>query len=334
MRSEHVASRATSLTGVRQSAVREAARRLRVDSRLVDVVTLLRAEGIEPLLLKGPVIARWLYAAEPSARPYTDIDLLVSPTDRDRAAATLIAQGYEMQGEPMPSGDEPHARAFERDSDAVAVDLHRVLHGMEHLSAERVWQAVSADVESLHVAGIDVAIPNEVVRTLHLVLHLSPRDGPGSKAWHDLSRGLEIIDRKTWKRAADLARTLGIGDEMGHRLSLVPAAATHLAALQLPSSETGLYAAMRITEAGSQARGVISLLQLAAQPSMRGRAAYIQAKLFPTADVLRDRYAVARRGGAGLVVAQMLRSAACLVALPLAVVDYRRARSSKRRRGT
>jgi hypothetical protein len=122
-----------SAASVNLAALRSAAFCLRVDSRLVDLVAALRAESIEPVLLKGPVISRWLYADDPSRRPYVDIDILVSPADRSTTSAVLSRLGYNMQGEPMPAGDEPHARWFARESDAVTVDLHRTLHGMENV---------------------------------------------------------------------------------------------------------------------------------------------------------------------------------------------------------
>lgn len=39
--------------------------------------------------LKGPALARWLYADEPALRPNSDVDLIVSPADTDRAQALL-----------------------------------------------------------------------------------------------------------------------------------------------------------------------------------------------------------------------------------------------------
>jgi hypothetical protein len=316
---------------VDESALYCAAQRLRVDSRLIEVASALRAGGIEPVLLKGPAIARWLYAEDPSARPYVDVDLLVAPGDRAKASAVLVGLGYVKQGEPMPDSDEPHARAYERDSDAVAVDLHRVLHGMESLCAERVWQAVSTDSEHLRIADVDIAIPNETVRTLHLVLHLSPRDGPGSKPWADLQRGLALIDAQTWHRAAQLARSLGIENEMGHRLANVPAAAALVAELRLPQRETDLWAAMRVTEAGSHARGVVSLLQFSARPGARERSAYVRAKLFPPSEVLRERHRIARGGRGGIALARALWVATCALRLPGAIHDWRRQRRGEPR---
>jgi hypothetical protein len=91
---------------------------------------------------------------------------------------------------------------------------------------------------------------------------------------------------------------LGIHREVGHRLALMPEAAELLSSLRLPRGETVLYAAC---ESGTKARtppGVISVLRLSAQSGARERLSYARAKLFPHADLLRDRYPFARRGGA------------------------------------
>lgn len=323
---------AASFPGVNQQALGVAASRLRVDGWAADAVVALRAGGVEPILLKGPVIARWLYADNLAARPYVDVDLLVSPADWDRAGAVLRGLGYEKQGEFMPEADEAHAQAFERPADRAAVDLHRVLHGMQNVPAQRVWDAVSADTELLQVGGREVAIPNEVVRALHLVLHITPRNGPGSKAWSDLLRGLCTIELGTWERAVALARALGIEQELGHRLALVPQAADLAASLQLPSDETGLYAALRVGERDTYPTGVISVLKLSAQQGTRERLAYARAKLFPSAELLRDRYTLARRGDVGLAVVRAWRFGRCVVGLPAAVWGWRRERLSPARR--
>ena len=60
-----------------------------VDWCTARVVRALRDRGVRPLLLKGPAVATWLYAENPRVRAYTDVDLLVAPTDRETAEAVL-----------------------------------------------------------------------------------------------------------------------------------------------------------------------------------------------------------------------------------------------------
>ena len=63
-----------------------------VDRATARVVTALRDEGVRSILLKGPVLADWLYADSP--RAYLDADLLVAPADVSRAEAVLDGLGY------------------------------------------------------------------------------------------------------------------------------------------------------------------------------------------------------------------------------------------------
>lgn len=60
---------------------------LRHERDIVTVVSLLRREGIEPVLVKGWAIAR--HYPEPGLRPYGDIDLCVSPTQFAQASQVL-----------------------------------------------------------------------------------------------------------------------------------------------------------------------------------------------------------------------------------------------------
>jgi hypothetical protein len=53
----------------------------------------LNRAGIEPVVLKGAYLARFVYPT-PGLRPFGDLDLLVRPEDRERAAEALMALGY------------------------------------------------------------------------------------------------------------------------------------------------------------------------------------------------------------------------------------------------
>jgi hypothetical protein len=63
-------------------ALRLTAHALARDVATAEVVEALRAAGVRSIVLKGPSIARWLYA-DGQPRPYGDTDLLVSPADLD-----------------------------------------------------------------------------------------------------------------------------------------------------------------------------------------------------------------------------------------------------------
>jgi hypothetical protein len=89
-----------------------------------------------------------------------------------------------------------------------------------------------------------------------------------------------------------------------------------------------LYAAARISHSERYSRGVISILQLVATTDLHGRLRYVTAKLFPPAQLLRERHELARHGRAGLAASRVLRVASCVVRLPAALLDWRRQRQA------
>ncbi len=57
-----------------------------------EVASAFASEGIGTVVLKGPVLARWLYPGE--VRPYVDADLMVAPDDRARTVSVLKRLGF------------------------------------------------------------------------------------------------------------------------------------------------------------------------------------------------------------------------------------------------
>lgn len=106
---------------LRRSAAQAAALRAADDEVRFAVLAALSRAGLEPLPLKGTVVAPLLYEA-PYLRPAHDLDVLV-PTAAARAAAaeTLAGLGF------FPAGDRfaptSHETAFTRGT-AVPVELH------------------------------------------------------------------------------------------------------------------------------------------------------------------------------------------------------------------
>jgi hypothetical protein len=113
---------------------------------------------------------------------------------------------------------------------------------------------------------------------------------------------------------------------MGCRLASLPEAHDLVCALGLPRRETSLYAAMRVGGTGAAPDGLVSILMLAGQTSLRRRIAYISGKLFPPAAMLEERYPIARRGAAGLGLARAARFASCAIGLPRALAAWRGSR--------
>jgi hypothetical protein len=254
--------------------------RLLVDGWTAEAVAALRADAVPVpvVLLKGPAVARWLYADAPHTRSYTDVDLLVAPADVDRAADVLRRRLGYRGGSPVRLAlAADHATTLYRERDGATVDLHWKLHGMEHLPADApVWPLLTADAEELVVAGRPVPVPGVVARTLHVALHVEPDDGPASQPSEDLRRAVERVDRATWAAAAAMARALDVDAEMGARLRLQPAGAQLADDLGLPARASTWFAVRQAGTLGT--RGVQVLV---APGSVREKTRRVARGLFP-----------------------------------------------------
>jgi hypothetical protein len=298
--------------------------RLRVDSWTAEVVGAMRARAIEPVLLKGPVIARWLYGDRPAERVYCDCDLLVAPEDTERARALLADLEFFAQEHPLIEVDEHHARIFLRSHDGANVDLHRTLHGMERLAPDRVWAMVRSHLAQMEVGGASVDIPDPVLRTLNVALHPVPTDGPTSQPWHDLELALARIDDTTWEAAVTLARELEIEHELSARLRRLPAGAALADRFRVTPHGSDYYDLVGAVTSGRAPQSVFTISHLRSQRTRRARIAYVRAKLFPPTEQLQRDHALARRGAAGVLLARAQRVIVVIGRLPRALLAYRR----------
>jgi hypothetical protein len=65
-------------------------------ARLLELLDLFQAAEVPVLVLKGPVLAQLLYG-DPTARSYSDLDILVRRKDAPRAARVLEENGYPLR---------------------------------------------------------------------------------------------------------------------------------------------------------------------------------------------------------------------------------------------
>jgi hypothetical protein len=196
---------------------------------------------------------------------------------------------------------------------------------MEELPAARVWETVTANTESLDVAGVTVEIPNEVVRTLHVALHVSAYDSEGSSPRVDVERAVVCVDRRTWRAAAELGKRLGIDGEMGARLRTVPQAVPLADELELPiRGAEPYYSRMALRRSAPAAYGIARLASLPGTAKAR----YVRAKFLPSAAWMRQRSRLARRGALGLFVAYVARIGGIVARCPrglLGWINFKRA---------
>jgi Uncharacterised nucleotidyltransferase len=205
-----------------RSAVMAAAQAAVVDRATAGVVRALRGHDVRPVLLKGPVLERWLYEHEP--RPYVDVDLLVSPDDRPRAEQTLRGLGYvqEIGDADIPPFDrELHAYTWTAPRQP-AVDLHRTLPGAEAPAGD-AWSALTRATEPMAVEGVEVEVLAPPARAVVVALHAAHHGTSERKPIDDLERALVRLDRDGWASAARLAAEIGAAEPFAAGLRLVPA---------------------------------------------------------------------------------------------------------------
>lgn len=95
------------------------------------LLQLLEQAGVPAMPLKGPGLARALYG-DPGVRRSLDIDLLVRPSDLDRALEVVMAAGYERPRDPSYAHGLPRLHYVLRHRGGLpAVDLHWRVHWYE-----------------------------------------------------------------------------------------------------------------------------------------------------------------------------------------------------------
>jgi hypothetical protein len=81
------------LSDLRQARLSGIARTLLISSQCSTIIAALQESGIPVLLIKGPALARTVYA-DPSLRQSSDIDLLVKPRDFEQCEKVMADLGY------------------------------------------------------------------------------------------------------------------------------------------------------------------------------------------------------------------------------------------------
>lgn len=302
---------------------------LRIDQVTVEVDAALRAEGIEPILLKGPALESWT-APEHRPRPYTDTDLLVDPAHRDAAGEVLEGMGFRpaMQLHDV-AGRRSVALPWRRE-DGANLDLHWSIVGMEQ-PPERVWEILSANTEPIVVGGRGMRCLSGGARALHVALH-AVQQGEGLRhERRDLDDALRLAPREAWERAAAVAAEVGALETFAAALRTHPVGTEYADAMDLPT-RLPIDLLLRQNPELPMSLGFESLARL---PSWRARLRLaIWGKLIPSPGFMRlwaPRLAV--RGPLGLAAAYVMRVPWLLFHAPRALVNWLRVRRVSARSG-
>jgi hypothetical protein len=300
---------------------------MRVDAATAEVVEALSARGIEPILLKGPSIARWLYP-EGETRAYKDCDLLIAPAQTSPAVEVLAQLGFqtEFEEEGLPDWWLEHASSWWRRADGVVVDLHRTLPGIG-VADEVAWRVLTARTDRLPVAGYPVRVLAPGARALHVALHAMHH----GERWHrpvaELERAVVALDDGTWQKAVRLAEELDAVSALATGLTLAAGGAELAERLGIAGA-TSTRAALLATTPPPVALGIDQLVRAR---GVRTRAAIMARKLVPPAGFMRRWHPIAARSRIGLVAAYLYRPVWILLRSPAAFRAWRRARRAAQR---
>jgi Uncharacterised nucleotidyltransferase len=302
---------------------------LALDAATREVVDALNAEGIRPLLIKGPAITRWLYKDMPS-RSYLDVDLLVSDADWPGATRVLGELGFESRD----AGFSPEERSELAHQDEVArhaetwtrppgisIDLHHTLVGVGASESE-LWDALVKDSEPLTVGKRPVDIPGEPSRALIVALEAAKAGPSDPKGLANLNRALTLLPERVWRDAARLARRLRAETAFAAGLRLRPDGRVLAERLGL-SAELDVETALRAMAAPPTAFGFQHLVETR---GLRSKLVFMAREVVPSQVFMRSRFAIARRGPLGLLLAYLWRPLWLVIHAGEGLAAWRRAR--------
>jgi hypothetical protein len=298
-----------------------AVRNLAIDRLAAEVAAEFAGAGIESIVLKGPVLAAWLYPEE--VRPYGDADLLVAPERWDDAVAVLVGLGFADRLGPMahPRMESFNSTAFIRGAaDEDNLDLHCAIHGLE-APPERIWAGFGSGAATQEIGGAELRVPGRPALALHVALHAAHHTEP--KPVEDLRRALAVADDGLWAEAWELARELDGEAAFASGLRRLPAGEELAGRLGINARTRSVRHDVR-HQGVPTAEGIDSLL--APGQSLRGRIATVARELFPRPDFMRWWSPLARRGPLGLALSYPWRWAFLAWNAPRGLLAVRRAR--------
>jgi hypothetical protein len=276
-------------------------RKLLIDRVTVEVAQAFADEGIETLVLKGPVLAAWLYPDE--IRTYCDSDLMVAPEHRLRAVRALERLGFAEYRSWMPSplSLDPGGTAYQRGDDMV--DLHCVLPGLEG-NPEAIWASVLASSTRQVIGGIELRVPDRDTVLLHVGLHAAHHANyVECKPFEDLRRAIAQAEQSQWRRALELARAYKGVPAFAAGLALVPEGRDLARRLDLDGVRSFRHGLRRRDDVIAEE---ISAL-LSSEIGVMHKLITVASEIFPKSQYMLWWSPLARRGRFGLALAYLWR---------------------------
>jgi hypothetical protein len=291
-----------------------------IDRLTAKIAGAFAAEGIETLVLKGPVLAEWLYPGE--VRPYGDSDLMVAPEDWARAVRLLERLGFLDYHGPMghPRMESSAGTAFIRDDDNI--DLHCALHGLGG-DPTAIWASLRAGSEAQVIGGAELRVPGRAALLLHVGLHAAHHiEG---RPIEDLRRAIALADEELWRQALELAEAYEGVPVLASGLRLLPEGVEVARRLEIHDRRS-LRHDLR-SQRVPMAEGLDELFS--SRAGVRKSLALLTSELFPRPEFMRWWLPLARRGRLGLAAGYVWRPIWLVCHAPRGILTWWRVRRER-----
>jgi hypothetical protein len=180
---------------LRRSARHEAADDAVAEGQIGEILHLLARRGLQPVVLKGRLLAQEIWP-QPHHRPPGDLDLLLDEGEIPHARSALVSAGF-VEPQPAPSPETSTIGLGRPPGRGTAVDLHwrpfRTV-GKELAAADLLGRARPATL-----AGHPVRTLEETDRLLYLLIHAAKHGMRRTKWLLDLYGVAMQADEATWQ---------------------------------------------------------------------------------------------------------------------------------------
>jgi hypothetical protein len=177
----------------------------RLFSTLEDVLRVLNAADVEPLLLKG--VALWAAPPGPGDRLIRDLDLMVRPEEVERSVDGLRAAGFDILSDERANALHDVV-VLGRPTDVGSIDLHQHAPGSKTHAAHA---DLYAHARRVSIAGGSAFVLRPEAQIYVMIIHDQVHDARFWRGGHDLRHLLDIaalsIGELDWHAVAAMCRS-------------------------------------------------------------------------------------------------------------------------------